>query len=174
MEKELAKVKDALEDFGKQIAEAVKKGAGEAGKVPGIAQVKIEIGSLKRQQKDLFQELGELFYKNYSKATKKEQEDIAEAVTGLTEIDKKIASLNRTLKGIKEGKQTPRRRGRPPKSAAKVDAPAKRRGRPPKSEAKEKAPAPKKRGRPLKAATVQTGEPAPKRRGRPPKSAKTA
>lgn len=37
MEKELAKVKDALEDFGKMVAEAVKKGAGEAGKVPGIA-----------------------------------------------------------------------------------------------------------------------------------------
>ncbi len=175
MEKELAKVKVALEDFGKQIAAAVKKGAGEAGKVPGIAQVKIEIGSLRRQQRDLYQELGELFYQNCSKATKKGQEDIAEVVTGLAEIDKKIASLNRALKMIKEGKPTTRRGGRPPKgSAAKADAPAKRRGRPPKSEATEKAPAPKKRGRSPKSAAASAAKPTPKRRGRPPKSAKTA
>ena len=65
MEKELEKVKGALDDFGKKVVEAVKKGKGGADKVAKTAQVKIEIGSLKRQQKDLYQELGELFYKNF-------------------------------------------------------------------------------------------------------------
>ena len=45
MEKELEKVKDALEDFGKKVVDAVKKGKGEADKVTRIAQVRIEISS---------------------------------------------------------------------------------------------------------------------------------
>ena len=53
MEKELEKVKTVLEDFSKKVVEVVKKGKGEADKVTRIAQVKIEIGSLNRQQKDM-------------------------------------------------------------------------------------------------------------------------
>jgi DNA repair exonuclease SbcCD ATPase subunit len=173
VEKELEKVKVALEDFGKKVLETVKKGKGEADKVTRIAQVKIELGSLGRQRKDLCLELGGLFYSNYQKATQKGQADIAETVTNIAEIDKKVASLNRTLKAIREDKAAPRRRGRPPKreaakaQAAKAEAP-KRRGRPPKA-ASAKAEPPKRRGRPPKNAAAKAA--APKRRGRPPKSA---
>ena len=164
MEKELEKVKGALEEFGKKVVDAVKKGKGEADKVTKTAQVKIEIGSLGRQQKDLYQELGELFYKNYEKSTAKGQADIAETVTHIAEIDKKMGSLKRQLKSIRDDKPA-RRRGRPPKSATgdKAAAP-KRRGRPPKADA------PKRRGRPPKSVAGDKAT-APKRRGRPPKSA---
>ena len=78
-------------------------------------------------------------------------------------------------------KAAPKRRGRPPKSAAKtVSAGApKKRGRPPKAKIADKGKAPaskaalktkptaKRRGRPPKAATTVQ---APKRRGRPPKA----
>ena len=144
MEKELAKVKDALENFGKQITEVLKKGMDETSKVKSIAQVKFEIGSLKRQQKDLYQELGELFYNNLKKATKKAQAEIAEAVTDIKDIDKKITSLQGTLTTLRDGK------------------PAKRRGRPTKV-AKEGTPAPKKRGRPAK--VIKTESATPKKRG---------
>ena len=152
MEKELEKVKAALEDFGKQVAEALKKGKGEADKVARTAHAKYEIGSLKRQQKDLYQELGELFYNNLKKPTKKAQAEIAEAVTDIKAIEKKIASLNKALQATKEGKKL-KGPGRPPKAA------------------KAGTSAPKKRGRPAK--VIKTESAAPKRRGRPPKSATT-
>ena len=172
MEKEMEKVKVALEDFSKKVVEVVKKGKGEADKVTKIAQVKIEIGSLGRQQKDLYQELGELFYRNLEKSSKKSETEIAEAVAHLKELEKKTASLNRTLKALREDKPLPKRRGRPPKAeSAKSEAP-KRRGRPPKAaSAKAAAAAPKRRGRPPKNASAKTASAAPKRRGRPPKSA---
>jgi histone H1/5 len=179
MEKELEKVKDALEDFGKKVVDAVKKGKGEADKVTRIAQVRIEISSLGRQRKDLSLELGELFYANLQKATAKGQTEIAETVANITELDKKVASLKRTLKAVREDKAAPRRRGRPPKSeaakseAAKVEAAKsgtpKRRGRPPKNAAAAKDSAPKRRGRPPKNPGVAKDS-APKRRGRPPKA----
>ena len=153
MEKEMEKVKDALEDFSKKVVEVVKKGKGEADKVTKIAQVKIEIGSMGRQQKDLYLELGELFYKNLDKPSKKGEAEIAEAVAHLRELDKKTASLNRTLKALREDKPLPKKRGRPPKAASTDQAP-KRRGRPPKAK--------------------PAGASAPKRRGRPPKSASTS
>ena len=168
MEMELEKVKTVLEDFSKKVVDVVKKGKGEADKVTRIAQVKIEIGSMGRQQKDLYQELGELFYRNLDKPSKKGEIDIAEAVAHLKELEKNTASLNRTLKALREDKPLPKKRGRPPKAAAGDQAP-KRRGRPPKA-AKVSA-APKKRGRPPKAAAAKTQSAAPKRRGRPPKAA---
>ncbi len=152
------KIKHVLEDARKKLVDVYKKGKGEADRVTKLAQVKIEIGSLKRQRKDLFEDLGENFYKNYKKPTEKGQIDIAEIVTHVGEVDKRIGSLKRELKSFgTETKAAPKKRGRPPK--AKADAP-KRRGRPPKTKA-----APKKRSRPTKATT----EP-PKRRGRPPKA----
>ncbi len=154
MEKELEKVKAALDDFGKQVAEALKKGKGEVDKVARTAQIKIEIGSLKRQQKDLYQELGELFYNNLKKATKKTQAEIAEAVADIKEIEKKIASLNETLQVTKGDKPTSPKKGRPPKGVAKAKA--------------------KKRGRPAKSSATDSVQIAPKRRGRPPKSASTS
>jgi len=168
----MEKVKVALEDFGKKVVEAVKKGKGEADKVTRIAQVKIEIGSLNRQQKDLYQELGELFYKNLGKPNKKAEADIAEAVTHLGEIGKNIDSLKRTLDGIRKDKSAPRKRGRPPKSATGDEAPAKKRGRPRKASAAGDAAAPKRRGRPPKATSGKALASASKRRGRPPKAAK--
>ena len=168
MEKEMEKVKDALEDFSKKVVEVVKKGKGEADKVTKIAQVKIEIGSMGRQQKDLYQELGELFYKNLDKPSKKGETEIAEAVAHLKELDKKTASLNRTLKALREDKPLPKKRGRPPKAASADQAP-KRRGRPPKPKTAA-AGTPKKRGRPPKAASAKAPDAAPKRRGRPPKA----
>ena len=176
MEKELEKVKDALEEFGKKVVDAVKKGKGEADKVTRIAQVRIEISSLGRQRKDLCLELGELFYANLQKTTSKGQTEIAETVANVTELDKKVASLKRTLKAVREDKPASRRRGRPPKNeaakseATKDDAP-KRRGRPPKNAAAAKDSAPKRRGRPPKNPGVAKDS-APKRRGRPPKAAK--
>ena len=152
MEKEIEKVKTVLEDFSKKVVEVVKKGKGEADKVTRIAQVKIEIGSLNRQQKDLYQELGELFYKNLGKPSKKGETEVAETVGHISEVEKKTASLNRTLKALREDKPVPKRRGRPPK-AANASA------------------APKRRGRPPKAASAKAQSSAPKRRGRPPKSA---
>jgi seryl-tRNA synthetase len=133
MEKEMERVKAALEDFGKKVIETVKKGKGEADKVTRIAQVKIEIGSLNRQQKDLYQELGELFYRNLGKPGKKGEADIAETVSHIREVEKNIGGLNRTLKAIRADKPAPKKR--PPKAAAaKAQSTApKRRGRPPKS-----------------------------------------
>ena len=151
MEKEFEKVKGALEDFGKKVVDAVKKGKGEADKVTKVAQVKIEIGSLSRQRKDLFGELGELFYRNYKKPSKGSQDQIAETVTHVAEVEKKIAGLNRQLKAIREDRP-PTRRGRPPKRTTSKSA------------------APKRRGRPPKSAAAGTGQAAPKRRGRPPKA----
>lgn len=154
MEKEMERVKAALEDFGKKVIETVKKGKGEADKVTRIAQVKIEIGSLNRQQKDLYQELGELFYKNLGKPGKKGEADIAEAVSHIREVEKNIGGLNRTLKAIRADKPAPKKRGRPSKAGATGSAAA-----------------PKRRGRPPKAASAKAQSTAPKRRGRPPKSA---
>ena len=170
MDKEMEKVKVALEDFSKKVVEVVKKGKGEADKVTRIAQVKIEIGSLNRQLKDLYQELGEQFYRNLGKASKKAETDIAETVTHLSEVEKNIGSLKRTLKAIREDKLAPKKRGRPSKPAKGDQAPARKRGRPPKA-ASANAAAPKRRGRPSKAATAKAQSAAPKRRGRPPKSA---
>jgi hypothetical protein len=153
VEKEMEKVKAALEDFSKRVVEVVRKGKGEADKVTKIAQVKIEIGSLSRQEKDLYQELGELFYKNLDKPSKKGEAEIAEMVTHLKEVEKSIASLKRTIKAVREDKPVPGKRGRPPKAAAADKA------------------APKRRGRPSKAASAKAQSRAPKRRGRPPKSA---
>ena len=165
MEKEFEKVKGALEDFGKKVVEVVKKGKGEADKVTRTAQAKIEMGSLNRQKKDLFEELGELFYKNYRKPGKGSQEQIAESVTHIAEVEKKIAALKRELKAIREDKSLTRR-GRPSKTEG---AATKRRGRPPKK-ARAKSAAPKRRGRPPKSASAGSGQTTSKRRGRPPKA----
>ena len=171
----MEKVKAAIEDFGKKVVEAVKKGKGEADKVTKIAQVKIEIGPLNRQQKDLHQELGELFYRNLGKPSKKGEAEIAEVVTHLAEVEKNIGSLKRTLKAVREDKRVPGKRGRPPRAVAGDPATPKKKGRPPKASKAGNA-APKRRGRPPKAASTQAastqaGTTAPKRRGRPPKSA---
>ena len=149
----MEKVKSALEDFGKKVIEAVKKGKGEADKVTKVAQVKIEIGSLNRQQKDLYQELGELFYRNISKPSKKGEGEVAEAVTHIAEVEKNIASLKRTLKAVRDDKPVAGKRGRPSKSGSSKASPA----------------TPKRRGRPPKAASAKAQSTAPKRRGRPPK-----
>jgi chromosome segregation ATPase len=151
VEKELEKVKGALEDFGKKVVEVVKKSKGEADKVTKVAQIRIETGSLNRQQKDLFEELGELFYKNYRKPSKGSQDQIAETVTHIAEVERKVASLNRQLKSVRE------------------DKPATRRGRPPKKGAAAAKSAPKRRGRPPKSESAAAGQAATKRRGRPPK-----
>lgn len=170
MEKELEKVKGALEDFGKKVVDAVKKSKGEADKVTKVAQIRIEIGSLNRQQKDLFAELGELFYKNYRKPSKTSQDQIAETVTHVAEVEKKVASLGRQLKAVREDKPVVRR-GRPPvKGTTAKKAAPKRRGRPPKkATATADQTTQKRRGRPPKKATATAGQTAPKRRGRPPK-----
>jgi hypothetical protein len=151
VEKELEKVKGALEDFGKKMVDVVKKSKGEADKVTKVAQLRIEIGSMNRQKKDLFSDLGELFYKNYRKPSKAGQDQIAETVTHLAEVEKKVATLNRQLKAVRE------------------DKPVARRGRPPKKAAAPKRAAPKRRGRPPKKAAAAAAQTAPKRRGRPPK-----
>lgn len=166
----MEKVKAALEDFSKKVVEVVKKGKGEADKVTKIAQIKIEIGSHNRQQKDLYQELGELFYKNLDKPSKKGEAEVTEAVTHIREVEKNIASLKRTLKALREDKPAPGKRGRPPKAAAQGQASARKRGRPPKV-SNAKTSAPKRRGRPPKAASAKASSTAPKRRGRPPKAA---
>ncbi len=169
----MEKVKNAIEDFGKKVVEAVKRGKGEADKVARTAQVKLEIGSLKRQQRDLYQELGELFYRNLGKKGKKDEAQVAECVSHIAEVDRKVASLNRELKSVREGKASPvKKAGRPARAAAAEKAAPKRRGRPPKAAAAEgeKAPA-KRRGRPAKKAAPKASSTAPKRRGRPPKSA---
>lgn len=164
MEKEeLEKVKGALDDFRQKIYDVVKKGKGEADRVTKVAQVKLELGSLKRQRKDLCEELGETFYKSYKKPGKKDEAVIADIVAHIDEIDKRSASLNRQLKAAgKESTAAPKRRGRPAKSgAAKKTAgssAAKRRGRPPKSAAAKKT----------------TASSAPKRRGRPPKASSSS
>ena len=170
VDKEMEKVKVAIEDFGKKVVEAMKKGKGEADKVTKIAQVKIEIGSLKRQRRDLYQELGEQFYRNLGKTSKKGEAEIAETVTHIAEVDNNIGSLNRTLKAIREDKPAPKKRGRPSKSTTGNEAPAKKRGRPRKaSNATGNVSTPKRRGRPPKAASAKAQSTAPKRRGRPPK-----
>jgi colicin import membrane protein len=170
VDKEMEKVKIAIEDFGKRVVEAVKKGKGEADKVTKVAQVKIEIGSHNRQQKDLYQELGEQFYKNLAKPSKKAEAEIAETVTHLAEVEKNIGSLKRSLKAIRGDKAAPKKRGRPPKAAAGDEAPARKRARPRKVAVAAQAEAPKRRGRPPKAASAKAQSTAPKRRGRPPKS----
>lgn len=158
MEKELDKVKTALDDFRKKVVDVVKKGKGEADRVAKFAHVKLEIGSLNRQRKDLFEELGEAFYRGYQKPGKRTDEAVAGLVANLTEVEKRTASLKRDLKAQeKEPSKAPKRRGRPPKPAAeKAGAVApKRRGRPPKSASKSrtaKGAAPKRRGRPPKSA----------------------
>ena len=152
VEKELEKVKGALEDFGKKVVDVVKKSKGEADKVTKVAQLRIEIGSLNRQQKDLYTEIGELFYKNYRKPSKNSQDQIAETITHITEVEKKVASLTRQIKAVRE------------------DKPVAGRGRPPKKAASAKSTAPKRRGRPPKKARSAAGSTAPKRRGRPPKN----
>ena len=156
MDKEMEKVKVALEDFGKKVVEAVKKGKGEADKVTRITQVKIEIGSLNRQQKDLYQELGELFYRNFGKPNKKAEAEITEAVTHLAEVEKKINSLKKTLDSVRGDKAAPKKRGRPRKTSVNADTGT-----------------PKRRGRPPKAVSDKPQSSTPKRRGRPPKAAKT-
>ncbi|GBE14260.1 hypothetical protein BMS3Abin14_00300 [bacterium BMS3Abin14] len=157
MEKELEKVKSALDDFRKKLVDVVMKGKDEADRVTKSAQIRIEIGSLKRQKKDLFEELGEAFYGSYKKPGKKDEANIAELVAHVKEIDKRSAALNRQLKAGARGKaQTPKRRGRPAKGA---------------STGTSKAAAPKRRGRPAKGASTGTSKAAaPKRRGRPPKA----
>jgi hypothetical protein len=153
VDKEMEKVKSALEDFSKKVVEVVKKGKGEADKVTKIAQVRIEIGSLNRQVRDLYQELGEMFYKNLEKPTKKNEDEIAEAVAHIRELDKSLASLKRTLKAVRDEKPAPKKRGRPSKAASAGTS------------------APKRRGRPPKAASAKSASGVPKRRGRPPKAA---
>jgi len=165
VEKEFEKVKGALEDFGKKVVEAVKKGKGEADKVTKVAQLRIEVGSLNRQLGDLYRELGELFYRNYNKPGKAGQELVAETVTHIAAVEKKIAGLKRHIKAVREDKPVPRR-GRPAK--AEREAP-KRRGRLPKKAAA-KTTTPKRRSRPPKSASAETVPVAPKRRGRPPKA----
>lgn len=167
MDEEMEKVKVALEDFGKKVVEAVKKGKGEADKVTRMAQVRIEMGSLNRQVKDLYQELGEQFYRNLRKPSKKGEEEVAETVGHIGEVEKKINSLQRALKSVRKDKPAPEKKGRPSKAAAGDQAP-KRRGRPPKAAG---AAATKKRGRPAKAAAAKAQSAASKRRGRPPKAA---
>ena len=164
MEKEFEKVKEALEDFGKKVVTAVKKGKGEADKATRVAQLRIEIGSLNRQMGDLFRDLGELFYKNYNKASKAGQEELVETVTHIAAVEKSIASLKREIKSVKGGKALPPKtrgrkpaggavRGRPKKTGTAAKAPAKRRGRTPKAQAGTSTEAPKRRGRPPKAKT---------------------
>jgi len=158
---ELEKVKGALDDFRQKLFDVVKKGKGEADRVTKVAQVKLELGSLKRQRRDLYEELGETFFKSYKKPSKKDEEAIADIVSHIEEIDKRSGSLNRQLKAVgNEPKAAPKRRGRPPKSgtAKKSASPSapKRRGRPSKSTAAKKSPvssAPKRKGRPPKAAS---------------------
>ena len=102
-----------LEDFGKKVVTAVKKGKGEADKATRVAQLRIEIGSLNRQMGDLFRDLGELFYKNYNKASKAGQEELVETVTHIAAVEKSIASLKREIKSVKGGKALPQKtRGR--------------------------------------------------------------
>lgn len=170
MEKEMEKVKSAIEDFGKKVVDAVKKGKDEADKVTKIAQVKIEIGSLNRQMRDLYQELGELFYRNLSKPSKKGEVEVAEAVAHLREVEKNINSLKRTLKAVREDK-TAAKKGRPSAPAAAAKASKGKRGRPPKAAGAAKGETAKRRGRPPKAAAAKAKSTATKRRGRPPKTA---
>jgi len=172
VDKEMEKVKVAIEEFGKRVVEVVKKGKGEADKVTKVAQVKIEIGSLNRQQKDLYQELGEQFFRNLGKPNKKGEAEIAETVTHLGEVEKNISSLKRTLKAIREDKPAPKKRGRPSQSAAGGEAPARKRGRPRKAANAAGTATPKRRGRPPKAVSTKAASAAPKKRGRPPKSDK--
>jgi histone H1/5 len=160
---ELEKVKGALDDFRQKLFDVVKKGKGEADRVAKVAQVKLELGSLKRQRKDLFGELGESFYKSYKKPGKKDEAAIADIVAHIAEIEKRSVALNRQLKAEgKEPKAAPKKRGRLSKSGA-----AKKAG---------STAAPKGRGRPPKAAAVKktATSSAPKRRGRPPKAASTS
>ncbi len=159
MEKELDKVKSALEDFRKKFVDVVKKGKGEADRVARLAHLKLEVGSLNRQKKDLFEELGEAFYRNYKKPAKSSEEAVAGLVTHISEVEKRIGSLNREMKAEEKGSS----------------ATAKKPGRPPKAEAaKSGTAAPKKRGRPPKAAAAKAGTAASKKRGRPPKAAAQA
>ncbi|UCF30455.1 MAG: hypothetical protein JSV26_10420 [bacterium] len=179
MEKELEKVKGALDDFRKKVVEVVKKGKGEADRVARLAHLKLEIGSLNRQRKDLFEELGEAFYRNYRKPGKNAEKTVADLVSHVNEVEKRLASFRRDLKAEEKVTAPARKgRGRPSKPAsAKTGGEApKRRGRPPKSAAaKSGSAAPKRRGRPPKPAAASKAAQAgtPKKRGRPPKSEKT-
>jgi len=147
---EMEKIKAVLEDARKKLVDVVKKGKGEADRVTKLAQLKIEIGSMNRQKKDLYEDLGEMFYKNFKKPTDKGQAEVAEIVTHIGGLETRIGSLKRELKAAGEQAKEPgSRRGRPPKAKAGGDTP-KRRGRPPK--AKAAGAAPKRRGRPPKTA----------------------
>lgn len=157
---ELEKVKGALDDFRQKLFDVVKKGKGEADRVTKVAQIKLELGSLKRQRRDLAEELGETFFKSFKKPSKKDEAVIAEIVAHIEEIDKRSATLNRQIKAAgKESQTAPRKRGRPAASATAKKAGSstgRKRGRPPKSAAEKKTTAsspPKRRGRPPKAAS---------------------
>ena len=119
MDKEMEKVLAALEDFGKKVVVAVKKGKGEADRMARMAQIRLEISSLDRQRRETFQELGELFYSNYSKPSKGAQEALAELVAHIGQTDRQVASLRKALKTARQetstGEKKPGRRGRPPK-----------------------------------------------------------
>jgi len=167
MEKEFEKVKDALEDFGRKVVSAVKKGKGEADKATRVAQLRIEIGSMNRQMGDLFQDLGELFYKNYNKSSKAGQEELVETVTHIATVEKNIAALKREIKSVRaekplSAKGRPKKTtgatgkkpvGRPKKTGTAAKTSSKKRGRTPASEAGKSSEAPKRRGRPPKAKT---------------------
>ena len=90
---EMEKIKSVLEDARKKLVDVVKKGKGEADRVTRRAHLKIEIGSLNRQKKDLYEDLGETFYKNFKKPTDRGQGDVAEIVTHIGEIEKRVGSL---------------------------------------------------------------------------------
>ena len=167
MEKEFERVKDALEDFGKKVVTAVRKGKGEADKATRVAQLRIEIGSLNRQMGDLFRDLGELFYRNYNKASKSGQEELVETVTHIAAVEKNIAALKREIKSVRAEKVLPskergkktrsgtskRSPGRPKKAGTAAKTSSKRSGRTPKAQAGASSETPKRRGRPPKPKT---------------------
>jgi|GEM_PF-5501586 len=162
MEKELEKMKEALEDFGKKVLDAVKKGKGEADKVTRVAQLKIEAGSLNRQVGDLFRELGELFYRNYNKPGKAVQEQLVETVGQIAAIEKNIAGLKREIKAVRSekisagktaGQTRKATKGRVRKSGTTTKRTPRKKAQTPAPEAGTSTERPKRRGRPPKAKT---------------------
>lgn len=162
MEKELEKMKEALEEFGKKVVNAVKKGKGEADKATRVAQLRIEAGSLNRQVGDLFRELGELFYRNYNKPGKAAQEQLVETVGHIAAIEKNIAGLKREIKAVqsekipagKTGGQTPKAsKGRVRKSETSAKKTSRKTAKAPAPEAGASSKTPKRRGRPPKPKT---------------------
>jgi predicted nucleic acid-binding Zn-ribbon protein len=160
MEKELEKMKEALEDFGKKVVDALKKGKGEADKATRVAQLRIEIGSLNRQVGDLFRELGELFYRNYNKPGKAAQEQLVETVGHIAAIERNIAGLKREIKAVRSEK-TPAG-----KTAGQTRKVSKGRVRKPGTSAKRTS----RKTAPTSAPETATSSETPKRRGRPPKA----